>query len=58
MTDHFQKTAPGMMILFMHLEMLGEEIDALGEHRNLHLRRAGVTLVDAVFLDDRLFFFF
>ena len=35
--DHFQQSAPGMIVLFVYLEMLGELIDALGQQRDLDL---------------------
>src|SRR5262245_56843248 len=31
------------MVVLVGLEVLGELVDAVREHRNLHLRRAGVT---------------
>src|SRR2546430_15712023 len=40
------------MVLCVDLQVLREVVDPLGEQRHLHLRRAGVGLVEAV-LGDR-----
>ena len=36
----------------------GQVVDAVGQKCDLHLRRAGVTLVDGIGFDDRLLFVF
>src|SRR4051794_31768956 len=49
--EHEQPTA-AVMILLVDLQVLREVVDAPREERHLHLRRAGVGLVEAV-LGDR-----
>jgi hypothetical protein len=36
-TDHLEQAAPGMIVFFMHLEVVGQSIDAFGEKRDLDL---------------------
>src|SRR5689334_24420776 len=52
--DELQKATTRMIVLHMRLEVAGEIGDALGEDRHLHLRRARVTGLGAVFLDERV----
>ncbi len=40
LVDHHQQTAAGVMILLVHLEMLGQVVDAGGEQRHLDFRGA------------------
>ena len=42
LTDHHQAT-PGMEILLVRLQMIGQILDALGQDRDLDLGRAGVA---------------
>src|SRR6476661_4787691 len=49
--EHEQSTA-AVMVLLVDLQVLREMVDAPREERHLHLRRAGVGLVEAV-LGDR-----
>src|SRR5690348_18291318 len=41
---HAKQSAPRMVVLDVDLEMLVQSVDAGGEQRGLHLRRAGVAL--------------
>ena len=50
--DHAEETAAGRVILLVFVEVLGEQIDLLGENRDLHLRGSRVLLVGAVLLDQ------
>ena len=43
--DHLEQAAPGGVILEVRLEMLGEVIDAFGQNGDLHVRAAGIFLV-------------
>ena len=43
--DHDKQATPGVVVLFVNLEMLGQFVDALREQRDLHLRRTGVRPV-------------
>jgi hypothetical protein len=45
LADKLQEPAPGMVILNVNLEVLGQVLDALAEQRYLHLGRAGVRLM-------------
>src|SRR5918992_5676289 len=44
-----------MVIFSMNLEVLGKIVDALTQERDLHLRRAGIALMDPKLLDNPLF---
>src|SRR6056297_3135721 len=52
--DELQKTAAGMVVLRMGLEMLGQIGDPLGENGDLDIRGAGITFFRAEFLDQFL----
>lgn len=52
LTHHLEQPAPGMVVLLMNLEMPGQLLDAFGQERGLHFRRAGVTLVGPVLTQD------
>src|SRR5205814_9580457 len=43
--DELQQAASRIVILRMRPQVLGEAVDALGQHRDLDFRRAGVGLV-------------
>ena len=47
-----EEAPAGVVILNMNLEVLREMIDALAEQRNLHLRRAGIGLMDSELLNN------
>lgn len=53
---HLEKTATGMEILRILLEVLSELINLLGEERNLHIGRASVSFVYCNALYDRCLF--
>ena len=57
MADHLQQAAAGMVILLVHLQVVGQIVDALCKHCDLHFRGAGVALVERIFGHDCLFFF-
>ena len=54
-TDHLQKTAAGVMVLLIDLEVLVEVIDAFGQKRNLNLGRTRIALVQRVLCNNFLF---
>ena len=56
--DHYEQASTRMMIFFVCLEMLGQFSDALGEQRDLHLRRTGVRAMRLVVANYLLFNFF
>src|SRR5262249_13672135 len=47
-----EQSTPGMVVLDVGLEMLGEAVDALREDRHLHFRRTGIAGLGRVGLDD------
>src|SRR5687768_13463145 len=47
-TDEQQQAATRVVVVLVHLEVLGEVGDPLGEHGDLSFRRTGVGLVQAV----------
>src|SRR5581483_9233411 len=49
-----QQAATAVVVLAVGLEVLGELLDAGGEEGDLHLRRAGVVVVDPVVVDHLL----
>ena len=57
MTNHLQKTAAGMMILLVGLQMFGECSNAFRKNRNLYFRRTGVAFVAGIIFDNCLLFF-
>src|SRR4029434_9407888 len=52
LADQLQKASPGMMVLRMYLEMLGQVIDALAQERHLNFRRSCVGVVGSIRSDD------
>ena len=56
--DHFEQPATRVVVFFVHLEVLGELIDALREQCDLHLRRPAVVVVRFVITYDLFFYFF
>ena len=47
LADHHQQAAARVVVLLVRLEVLGQVGDALGQDRDLHLRRTGVALLVA-----------
>ena len=54
-TDQQQQPATRVVIVLVHLEVLGQIGDALGQHRDLGLRRTGVGVMQAVLAEDLFF---
>src|SRR6185503_9555183 len=50
--DEQQQATTAVVVVLVHLQVLGEIADALGQQRDLRLGRAGVTLVGAVLGKD------
>ena len=55
LTDHLEQAHTGVVVLLVHLQVLGELIDPLGEDSDLHLGGAGIALVGLVVLDNSCF---
>lgn len=58
LTYHFKKTAAGVVVVVIDLQVLGKIGDSLGKNGDLYLGRACVTLVCCVSLDDFGLYFF
>ena len=54
--DHLEKTAAGMKILRVLLEVLRKLINLLRKKRDLHIGRAGVRVVSSDAFDNRHLF--
>src|SRR5436190_24383002 len=52
LADHLQQAAPAGVILLVLAHVLVQLVDASGEQRDLHFRRAGVTLLAPELVDD------
>ena len=55
LTNHQQQTTTGVVILLVHLQMVVQVVDALGEQSDLHFGGTGVAFVAAVCCYDFLF---
>lgn len=55
--NHLEEATAGVVILPIAAEVVRQEVDPLGQERNLHLGRAGIGLVRAKPLDDFLLLF-
>ena len=56
--DHLEEAAPGVVVLLVHLEVLSEVGDSLGEDGYLDFRRSRIAQVGIVLRHDlRLLFF-
>src|SRR5687768_3129551 len=51
LANEHEQPAAGVMVLLVDLQVRREHVDAPGQERDLHLRRAGVGLVEAVLAD-------
>ena len=50
-SDEHQEPSATVVVLLVHLEVLGEVIDALTEKSDLHFWRPGIGVVEAVVRD-------
>ena len=57
LADHLQKTAAGVVVVLVRLQVFRQRVDPAGQNRNLNLRRTGVALMPRVLVDNRLLFF-
>ena len=55
LSDQFQESAAGMVILLMDLEMISEIVDPVAENGYLNFRRAGVILMKLETMDNVFF---
>lgn len=53
--NHFEQPEPGVVILAVGFEVVGQVVDPAGEQRDLDFGRAGVALVHSEVGDDGLF---
>ena len=56
MADHLLKSAAAVVILVVGLEVLRQILDSVSQKRDLYLRRACVSLVGSVLLNNCLLF--
>src|SRR5687768_6168066 len=54
LTDHQEQTTTRVVVVLVLLQVLCKVLDALRQHRDLHLGGSGVTGVRRVLFDDRL----
>ena len=52
LANQLEQPPPGVVILRVHLEVLGEVVDAVAEKRDLHFRRPCIAVVSSVRADD------
>ena len=52
--DELEQPAPRVVVVRVLAEVIGEPPDALGQQRDLHLRRTGVSVMRLVVADDLL----
>ena len=52
---HLQEATAAVMVLAMRAEVIREIVDALGQYRDLDLRRTGIALMRPVLLDRSRF---
>lgn len=55
-TYHLEKSAAAVVILVVSLEVFVEIVDPVSEKRDLNLRRAGISLMSSILLDNCLLF--
>ena len=55
--DQLQQPAPGVVVLRVRAQVLGELVDTPCQESDLHLGRAGVSLIATMLADDLLFCF-
>src|SRR5438034_5702499 len=53
LANHLEQATPGVMVLFVGPEVLGQLLDALGQQGDLNLGRAGVGLAPPIIADQR-----
>lgn len=54
MVDDPEKTAPGVVVLLVDTEVVGESVDPLSEKGDLHFGRTGIPGVSPEIIDDLL----
>jgi len=52
LANKFHQASAGMKVLFVLLKMGNQLIDSFSQNSYLHFRRARVSLIDAIFLDN------
>ena len=57
-TYHFEKSAVGVIVMRVLLDVLVQVVDAGSQNSDLDLRRTGVALVGGILSHDGLLFFF
>jgi hypothetical protein len=55
LSNEFEQTSPGVEVVFVSAQVIGQTVDSLGEERNLNLGRTGIIGMCAKLGDDRFF---
>lgn len=50
--DHTEKSAAGVIVFLVFLEMIGQFFNSLGKQSDLNFGGAGILVMDGCFLDD------
>jgi hypothetical protein len=58
LTNHLEQAASRVLVVFVKLEMLCQLIDAGGQQRDLHFRRAGIIGCTAILVNNGFFLAF
>src|SRR2546427_117251 len=56
-SDHHHQATPGVKVVLMFAQVVGQLVDTRRQQRDLNLRRTGITLMGGVSYDDILFNF-
>jgi len=51
LADHHQQSAPGTVVFFVALQMLGEQVNPLGQKCDLHIRRPRILFMQSKAID-------
>jgi hypothetical protein len=57
LSDQLQQTSPGVLVVFVRLQVVNQLIDASTQQRNLNFRRSCVIGMDVIGVNDGLFLF-
>lgn len=55
LSNEFEKSPPGVEVVFVGAQVISQTVDSLSEERNLNLGRTGIIRMCAKLGDDRLF---
>jgi hypothetical protein len=58
LADQLEQAAPAVLVVLVRLEVLGQLIDASRQDSNLDFRASGITIVEVILIDNRVFLCF